>query len=218
MFNQFKNMNWAENCQINKNKKLIKVQINSFFMSYKLKQMEIEKNDECSICLQTFNQPAKLPCGHVFCFLCIKGISERSPRCALCRKDISLEFLRNPKMIETPMFDVISDDQGFVWYYEGKNGWWQYDYRTTVDLEEAFMKKEKKIKILIAGNLYCIDFTSLQQHRLNDNTKSRRVKRDIKERPKKGIGGIRQKSSLYSKGDSFFLDITNLNLSESNAL
>uniref|UniRef100_T1GPI6 E3 ubiquitin-protein ligase n=1 Tax=Megaselia scalaris TaxID=36166 RepID=T1GPI6_MEGSC len=27
---------------------------------------------ECPICLQNCIHPAKLPCGHIFCFLCVK--------------------------------------------------------------------------------------------------------------------------------------------------
>lgn len=27
---------------------------------------------ECPICLQTCIHPARLPCGHIFCFLCVK--------------------------------------------------------------------------------------------------------------------------------------------------
>jgi hypothetical protein len=28
---------------------------------------------ECSICMEQFIYPCQLECGHVFCFLCIKG-------------------------------------------------------------------------------------------------------------------------------------------------
>lgn len=54
------------------------------------------------------------------------------------------------------------------------------------------MKNQKQCTILIAGNVYNIDFTILHQYRLNDTSKYRRVKRDLSTRPKKGVGGIRQ--------------------------
>ncbi|XP_063698431.1 E3 ubiquitin-protein ligase rnf146 [Culicoides brevitarsis] len=155
--------------------------------------METENSEECSICLQSYIQPAKLPCGHVFCFLCIKGISDKSPRCALCRQEISPEFLENPNLLETAQQKTETDDPRFVWYYEGKNGWWQYDERTSSELEDAYMKNQPQCTILIAGNVYVIDFSILHQCRMNDTSKHRRVKRDLSTRPKKGVGGIRQK-------------------------
>lgn len=42
-----------------------------FFSSFSL---EIEMM-ECPVCLQICVHPSKLPCGHIFCFLCVKVIS-----------------------------------------------------------------------------------------------------------------------------------------------
>lgn len=36
-------------------------------------------------------------------------------------------------------------------------GWWQYDERTSQDIEEAYQKKENTV-ILVAGHLYMVDF------------------------------------------------------------
>ena len=47
------------------------------------------------------------------------------------------------------------------WFYSGKsgNGWWQYDDRTSKDIEEAFEDPEKKsVVISIVGFMYKIDF------------------------------------------------------------
>ena len=30
---------------------------------------------ECAVCLQTCIHPVQLPCRHIFCFLCVKGVS-----------------------------------------------------------------------------------------------------------------------------------------------
>jgi len=54
---------------------------------------------ECPVCLQTCSYPVKLPCSHVFCFLCIKGVAGRNRRCALCRADIPQDFVRRPVLV-----------------------------------------------------------------------------------------------------------------------
>ena len=30
---------------------------------------------ECAVCLQTCIHPVQLPCRHIFCYLCVKGVS-----------------------------------------------------------------------------------------------------------------------------------------------
>ncbi len=45
---------------------------------------------ECSLCLETFNDPRVLSCGHTFCFRCLqKVVSSSEPNlfCSLCRKE-----------------------------------------------------------------------------------------------------------------------------------
>ena len=43
---------------------------------------------ECSICLQVFQDPRNLPCGHTFCLRCIQKTGYRS--CSLCKREWSL--------------------------------------------------------------------------------------------------------------------------------
>ena len=43
---------------------------------------------ECSICLQVFQDPRNLPCGHTFCLRCIQKTNNRL--CSLCKKEWSL--------------------------------------------------------------------------------------------------------------------------------
>ena len=43
---------------------------------------------ECSVCLQVFQDPRNLPCGHTFCLRCIQNISSRL--CSLCKREWSL--------------------------------------------------------------------------------------------------------------------------------
>ncbi|KAK6297497.1 hypothetical protein J4Q44_G00320800 [Coregonus suidteri] len=43
--------------------------------------------------------PVRLPCRHVFCFLCVKGASWHSKRCALCRQEVPEDFLEHPTLL-----------------------------------------------------------------------------------------------------------------------
>ena len=54
---------------------------------------------ECPVCLQPCVFPVQLPCSHVFCFLCLKGVAGRNRRCALCRADIPQDFVRRPVLV-----------------------------------------------------------------------------------------------------------------------
>ncbi|XP_070557123.1 E3 ubiquitin-protein ligase rnf146-like isoform X1 [Ptychodera flava] len=153
---------------------------------------------ECAVCLQTCVQPVQLPCGHIFCFLCVKGVANQSKRCALCRNEIPMEFLNCPTLVEPigrvqPSSTDAKDK--YSWFYEGRNGWWKYDERTTVELEEAYKQKNRCVELLIAGFLYVIDYENMIQIRRNDPTRRRRIKRDLSSVPTKGIAGIKYLSS-----------------------
>lgn len=147
---------------------------------------------ECSVCLQTCIHPVQLPCSHIFCYLCVKGVAHRSKRCALCRMEIPLDFFNNPILInKDELLNTRAFDECYQWFYEGRNGWWQYDDRTSTELEEKHKKGEKIFELLIAGFLYVIDFDNMIQYRRNDNTRKRRVKRDLVTMPgKKGVAGL----------------------------
>lgn len=70
-------------------------------------------------------------------------------------------------------------------------GWWLYDERTSMDLEEMFKLGVSSCEMLICGTLYVIDFKNYQQYRKSDATKKRRIKRDLKTAERKGIAGLR---------------------------
>lgn len=78
-----------------------------------------------------------------------------------------------------------------AWYYEGRNGWWQYDERTSRELEDAFSKGKKTAEMLIAGFLYVADLENMVQYRRNEHGRRRKMKRDILDIPKKGVAGLR---------------------------
>ncbi|XP_023179206.2 uncharacterized protein LOC111605097 isoform X3 [Drosophila hydei] len=96
---------------------------------------------ECPICLQTCIHPARLPCGHIFCFLCVKGVAYKNRRCAMCRREIPAEFLDHPQLVNgiDDICATRATEDGYQWYYEGRNGgWWAYDVRTNEELEMSY--------------------------------------------------------------------------------
>nr|XP_046230000.1 E3 ubiquitin-protein ligase rnf146-like [Scatophagus argus] len=158
---------------------------------------------ECAICLQSCIHPVRLPCCHVFCFLCVKGASWHSKRCALCRQEIPDDFLERPVLLSPEELKAAAagvrrsigagggSHGDFAWYYEGRNGWWQYDERTSRELEEAFLKGRKSTEMLIAGFLYVADLENMVQYRRNEHGRRRKIKRDVVDIPKKGVAGLR---------------------------
>ncbi|XP_066558231.1 E3 ubiquitin-protein ligase rnf146 [Amia ocellicauda] len=147
---------------------------------------------ECAICLQTCVHPVRLPCRHIFCYLCVKGASWQSKRCALCRQEIPEDFLEKPTLLSPEDLKAAGRGNGeYAWYYEGRNGWWQYDERTSRELEDAFSKGKKTTEMLIAGFLYVADLENMVQYRRNEHGRRRKMKRDIVDIPKKGVAGLR---------------------------
>lgn len=76
----------------------------------------------------------------------------------------------------------------------GLTGWWQYDQRTSHELETAYKTGKRTCELLIAGFLYIADFGSMLQLRRNDPSRHRRIKRDLYNVPKKGVAGLRLNS------------------------
>ncbi|KAM9310689.1 E3 ubiquitin-protein ligase rnf146-like [Pholidichthys leucotaenia] len=151
---------------------------------------------ECAICLQSCVHPVQLPCHHVFCFLCVKGASWQSKRCALCRQEVPDDFLERPTLLSPEELKASAGGRGgaasdHAWYYEGRNGWWQYDERTSRELEDAFSKGKKTTEMLIAGFLYVADLENMVQYRRNEHGRRRKMKRDVLDIPKKGVAGLR---------------------------
>lgn len=151
---------------------------------------------ECAICLQSCVHPVQLPCHHVFCFLCVKGASWQSKRCALCRQEVPDDFLERPTLLSPEELKASAGVRSgatsdHAWYYEGRNGWWQYDERTSRELEDAFSKGKKTAEMLIAGFLYVADLENMVQYRRNEHGRRRKMKRDVLNIPKKGVAGLR---------------------------
>jgi len=57
-----------------------------------------EEDDVCSVCLDPPVHPVALPCKHVFCFLCVKGLvhsEDTNSECTLCRWELGCICLVN---------------------------------------------------------------------------------------------------------------------------
>ena len=71
-------------------------------------------------------------------------------------------------------------------------GWWQYDERTSRELEASYKAGDRTCELLIAGFLYIADFEAMVQMRRHEPLRRRHIKRDLATIPKKGIAGIKQ--------------------------
>lgn len=61
------------------------------FKKYKFEQLVENKDTECSICKNDFEECSvisKLDCGHIFDIDCIKKWAQYNRTCPICRKDI----------------------------------------------------------------------------------------------------------------------------------
>ncbi|PAA94044.1 hypothetical protein BOX15_Mlig011180g1, partial [Macrostomum lignano] len=171
--------------------------------------------DECAVCLSPMVHPVSLPvCPHRFCFLCIKGAALRSMRCPLCRSRIPADFFARPRLPQesaaassigvlvasgnaeaaaADSVDCASDPAGSQcgWYYEGRNGWWQFEERHCAELEAAYNRSEPCCSLVIFGYAYVVDFALMVQQRQDDASKVRRVKRGFGPTDRlKGVAGL----------------------------
>ena len=94
---------------------------------------------ECPICYQVCVHPVKLPCNHIFCYLCVKGVVTRNRNCALCRRSVPFSYLENPEMVDKSDLDIEqhkhTDD--IQWFYQARRrGWWMYEKRIALELEQ----------------------------------------------------------------------------------
>ncbi|KAF7658359.1 hypothetical protein LDENG_00013480 [Lucifuga dentata] len=136
------------------------------------------------------------------------SFSSTTPECAICLQscihpEVPEDFLERPVLLSPEELKLaaagVSRGRGmagsslgeYAWYYEGRNGWWQYDERTSCELEEAFAKGRKSTEMLIAGFLYVADLENMVQYRRNEHGRRRKIKRDVVGIPKKGVAGLR---------------------------
>ena len=158
-----------------------------------------EVPDECSVCLQSYIQPCRLTCGHVFCFLCIKGFISQKLECAMCRSQVKSNYLDKPELVDLvtnkaeenkALNSQAGKSEEYFWFYKGQNGWWKYDERTSMEIEREYDKKTQQFQLLIAGSLYTIDLASNMQIRVDNPSRKREIKRDCENFQTKGTAGI----------------------------
>lgn len=164
-------------------------------------RVDLPEENICCICQEISVNPVQLPCSHVFCFLCIKGVAARSNHCALCRHKINPDVLDNPDVVNRGEIQtsIKESSESHKWYYEAKNGgWWLYEQRTSSEIEKAFKESKETVRLQISGFYYIIDFESMVQFREGFPTRRRHIKRDkVKAEAVKGVAGIIVKSEEY---------------------
>jgi len=82
--------------------------------------------------------------------------------------------------------------ESYNWFYEGRNGWWQYDERASIILEDAYKTEARSCELLVSGFQYLVDFENMVQFRKSHPARRRRIKRDIVGVDRKGIAGLKQ--------------------------
>jgi len=145
---------------------------------------------ECAVCLDECLNGVRLECSHVFCYLCAKGSAQQSSstRCPVCRHPISQTYFDRPNLIGAVRLPGAHMD----WQYEGRNGWWLYDCRTSREIQKAFDANEASVEVLIAGFVYVIDFSRMIQFRRNEPNRIRRIRRQpLDPNTTKGVAGLR---------------------------
>jgi E3 ubiquitin-protein ligase RNF146 len=50
----------------------------------------------------------------------VKGAARQANRCPMCRQHIPVDFDKNPNVLERQEVEIFDD--GYQWFYEGKNG------------------------------------------------------------------------------------------------
>lgn len=52
---------------------------------------------------------------------CLQGVAYKNRRCAMCRRDIPVEFLDHPQLVYS-IQETSATEDGYQWFYEGRNG------------------------------------------------------------------------------------------------
>lgn len=146
---------------------------------------------QCVICQDTALHPIRLPCGHVFCYLCIKGVFARQGTCALCRQPIPASAINKPTM-KSDSSSSSSSTTAPQWLYEARGGdWWLYDERVSAEIEHGYTQdKRGSVKVNVSGYSYMVDYDKMVQYRTDRPERCRRVKRRTAEDTVKGVAGI----------------------------
>uniref|UniRef100_A0A8C2WBI6 RING-type domain-containing protein n=1 Tax=Cyclopterus lumpus TaxID=8103 RepID=A0A8C2WBI6_CYCLU len=73
-------------------------------MSLSKPEEQLAHELSCPICLQLFSDPVVLPCGHNYCWACIRKTADRTDKaphcCPECREEYQAPAARNEKSVE----------------------------------------------------------------------------------------------------------------------
>eukprot|EP01006_Ploeotia_vitrea_P035410 TRINITY_DN65873_c8_g1_i1.p1 TRINITY_DN65873_c8_g1~~TRINITY_DN65873_c8_g1_i1.p1 ORF type:complete len:288 (+),score=142.71 TRINITY_DN65873_c8_g1_i1:18-881(+) len=184
--------------------------------------------EDCCICMEPMTLPFKTPCGHTFCFLCLKGVSLRSQQniwggggggsksqCPLCRADIDNKFFACATMDwRAYQRQNVRSGADFQWQYKGRKGWWLYESAQNAELEQFYAdylansaanQPSKTYDLMIGATRYSIDFDNMVQYPSNAKHKRRTIRRQqakevIKQRDVKGQAGVYFKRTKSLEG------------------
>ena len=192
--------------------KLLQLAESDLVPSQDRKRKRDAANDEvvkCPVCVENPMHRTELECGHVYCFLCVKGLVEyaaEKAQCVTCGQSITSGYLGKQRILERFRADLEqtedsedeADDEArghFKWFYESARGgtWWRFEARDNDDLEAAFKAGLRRLDTLICGHNYIVDFVDMMQVRADDFTKRRRIKRDLYTTGHKGVAGLMPK-------------------------
>lgn len=160
--------------------------------------------DECSVCLDPPVHPVKLPCSHIFCYLCAKGLVRSdcvTSICSMCRQDIPVGFLESAAVLrkasqelnDTPPLESTGPED-WQWFYEGKNGWWRFETRNNDELEENLRTGNQQFETMICGHIYVMDMVKFEQYQKDRPQRKRKIRRDLKSMECKGVAGLGKRS------------------------
>ena len=97
---------------------------------------------------------------------------------------------------EAAQCSLNSASENYNWFYEGRNGWWEYDDRARTTLEEAFNSESRSCELLISGFTYFVDFEDMVQFRKSHPARRRRIKRDRIGVERKGVAGLKLRNQV----------------------
>ena len=71
-----------------------------FTILEKMKTTELVEEENCSICMDTLDNPTLTNCGHLFCYDCLKMCLGDKKRCPMCKTDLTGKelLITNPKI------------------------------------------------------------------------------------------------------------------------
>ncbi len=164
--------------------------------------------DACGICLSNqMELPIRLPCNHVFCFLCIKSWIDNTTNCPFCREEVDPDECHKLPLMKELMSDY--KPSNWVWQYSGRMvGYWDYSPQMNQHLESKYQEfcsatngssssgttnsDPGLVEISIGATNYMVDFVKMVQYPVSSPGKSRGIRRVPTNvtQGRKGIAGL----------------------------